>query len=71
VREFIILGSPIVKQKAAVDTAAGAGFPCREQKTTGNEYTVAGFRSTGNRKEKAVYRCTHRTDMLLLKRAVM
>jgi hypothetical protein len=39
VREFIKRGSPIVKQKAAVDAAAEAGFPCREQKTTGDEYT--------------------------------
>jgi hypothetical protein len=39
VREFIKEGSPIVKQKAAVFTAAEAGFPFREQKTTGNEYT--------------------------------
>ena len=37
-REFLRLGSQIDKEKPAVDTAAGAGFPFREQKTT-DEHT--------------------------------
>jgi hypothetical protein len=70
VREFIRLGSPIEKQKATVDTAAGVGSSFREQKTT-DKHTRGRIQINWKSKEKAVYRCTHRTDILLLKRAVM
>jgi hypothetical protein len=65
----------LLNRKAAVSTAAGDGFLDRNKKprdaTQSTPAAGIQFMSTGNRKDDAVYGCTHITEVILLKLADM